>query len=65
MIDRYSFLNIEELTEQRGHIKKASETMRGEKRGVAGGRRRQRASRKGNETGGASGRKNRVKVSFN
>lgn len=32
MIDRYSFLNIEELTEQRQHIKKkkkVSKTMRG------------------------------------
>lgn len=39
MIDRYSFLNLEELTEQRRHIKKkkkVSKTMRG-KMGCGGG----------------------------
>lgn len=68
MIDRYSFLDIVELVEQRGHIKKVSKTTRGEKR-QRWGSWRQRASfsrqsgkgRKGNDTGGACGRKNRVK----
>lgn len=38
MIDRYSFLNLEELTEQRRNIKKkkVSKTMRG-KMGCGGG----------------------------
>lgn len=43
MIDRYSFLDIEELTEQRGHIKKISKNMRGKIGGVGGVRDRKRA----------------------
>lgn len=49
MIDWYSFLNIEELTERKGHIKRVSQTMRG-KRGIAGGD-RETESERGEEVG--------------
>lgn len=62
MIDRYSFLDIEELTEQRGHIKKVTKAMR-RKRGGAGRVGRKRAQRRSGRV--SREMKNGVKVSFN
>ncbi len=46
MIDRYSFLDTEELAEQRGRIKKVSKAMRGKRGGAGGVRDRERARRR-------------------
>lgn len=69
MIDRYSFLDIEELTEQGGHIREVSRATREGKEAPLGeseteSERREEAA-EGSDTGGASGRKNRAKVSSN
>lgn len=69
MIEEYSFLREEELAQQRGGIKKSLWIVRGEKWGVL--REFEAESQRGEEledwddTNGACGRKNTVKVSFN